>query len=358
MSRLAALRAAGVSAWLDDLSRARLTGNEHDGSLSRLISTRSIAGVTTNPTIFANAVRGSDLYDFSGYTDVDTAVRDLTCTDVQMACDVLRPIYDANGDGRVSIEVDPRLAHETEATIQEARELWARIDRPNLYIKVPATPAGLPAIRQLIADGISVNVTLIFSLDRYRDVTSMFIEGISQRLSAGEPVDQIASVASFFVSRVDTEIDRRLEGDLLPLRGQAALANARLAYQLYEEVFSSQMWQSHAARGAKPQRPLWASTGVKDPSYRDTMYVEELIAPNTVNTMPESTLHAFADHGQVIEGSAARGYIEARELFATLQDAGINYDEVISLLEQEGVSKFIDSWNELLQTVSTAIARS
>jgi transaldolase len=356
MNRLAALREAGVSTWLDDLSRARLTGSEHEGSLSRLMATRSIAGVTTNPTIFANAVRGSDLYDFSTYTDVDTAVRDLTCTDVQMACDVLRPIYDDNGDGRVSIEVDPRLAHETEATIKEARELWARIDRPNLYIKVPATPAGLPAIRELIADGISVNVTLIFSLERYRDVTSMFVEGISQRLSAGAPVDQLASVASFFVSRVDSEIDRRLEGDLIALRGQAALANARLAYELYEEVFSSQTWQSHAARGARPQRPLWASTGVKDPSYRDTMYVEQLIAPNTVNTMPENTLHAFADHGEVIEGSASRGYIEARELFATLHDAGIEYDEVIWLLEREGVSKFIDSWNELLGTVSAAIA--
>lgn len=355
MSRLAALADAGVSTWLDDLSRARLVGTEHAGSLARLIREHHVVGVTTNPTIFANAVRsGSDLYDLSGFPDVDTAVRELTCTDVQLACDLLRPIFEQahdSGDGRVSIEVDPRLAHDTEGTVREARELWERVDRPNLYIKVPATPAGLPAIRTLLSEGISVNVTLIFSLERYRDVVRMFQEAISHRRSSGLSVHGIASVASFFVSRVDTEIDRRLEAlgeDGRALRGQAAVANARLAYAHFAEAFQS--WDGPV------QRPLWASTGVKDPAYRDTRYVEELVAPLTVNTMPETTLLAFADHGQVHGPTARQGYEQATAHFSALADLGISYDAVITVLETEGVTKFIDSWNELLETVEKARA--
>lgn len=349
---LDALSTAGVSVWLDDLSRSRLIGAEHDGSLARLIATANVVGVTTNPTIFANAVRtGSDLYDVRAYPDVDTAVRELTCTDVQLACDLLRPLFDENGDGRVSIEVDPRLAHDTDGTVAEARELWDRVDRSNLYIKVPATEAGLPAIRTLLADGISVNVTLIFSLARYRDVVRVFQEAIDERRKRGLSLDGIASVASFFVSRVDTEIDRRIDAlndpDCARLRGQAAIANARLAYRHFQGAFGPSFT-------APIQRPLWASTGVKDPAYRDTRYVEDLIAPMTVNTMPESTLRAFADHGNTRPDTAATGYADAEGVFADLAAIGIDYDEVIGQLEREGVSKFIDSWQELLATVRTA----
>lgn len=360
MSRLRELQAHGVSAWLDDLSRARLVGPEHEGSLVRLMRDFAIVGVTTNPTIFANAVSsGSELYDLHRFSNVDEAVRELTCTDVQMACDQLRPLFDSTGDGRVSIEVDPRLANDTSATITEARELWARVDRPNLYIKVPATVAGLPAIHTLISEGISVNVTLIFSLDRYREVAKTYINAIAERRERGLSNDGIASVASFFVSRVDSEVDRRLaaigSGQANELRGQAAIANARLAYAIFEELFGTSQWH---ALDAQVQRPLWASTGVKDPAYRDTRYVEELIAPRTVNTMPENTLRAFADHGELPGNTASEGYEQARDLFATLDALGIRYDEVIAQLEQEGVTKFIDSWNDLLATTARALSQS
>jgi transaldolase len=360
MTALQQLRAAGVGIWLDDLSRARLVDPTAEGALARLISDLGVVGVTTNPTIFANAVSaGSTLYDVGAYPDVETAVRELTCTDVQMACDLLRPLYDAAGDGRVSIEVDPRLAHDTEATVREAHELWTRVDRPNLYIKVPATRAGLPAIRQLLSDGISINVTLIFSLDRYREVANAYVDALRERKARGLSLEGIASVASFFVSRVDTEVDRRLSEAAADryeeLRGQAAIANARLAYEVFEAVFAAPEWR---ALGAPVQRPLWASTGVKDPAYRDTRYVEELVAPHTVNTMPEATLRAFADHGRLTGDTATRGYDAARSLFATLADLGIDYDEVITKLEDEGVTKFIDSWNELMATTRAAMEAS
>lgn len=352
-AHLQALTDAGVSIWLDDLSRARLTV-DNDQSLKRLIATHHVTGVTTNPSIFANAVKGSDLYrsGIAKHRKAEDAIRELTCNDVQQACDVMKSIFDSTSgvDGRVSIEVDPRLAHDTEGTVREGKELWQAIDRPNLLIKVPATKAGLPAIRQLIAEGISVNVTLIFSLPQYRNVMEMYQEGILERNSKGLSSDGIESVASFFVSRMDTEIDKRLNAigtpEALSLRGKAGIANARLAYRAFEERFAS--WKT-------VQRPLWASTGVKDPAYSDTMYVDQLVAPHCVNTMPEATLLAVADHATIRPGSANSGYAEAEKLFSDLAQLGINYDEVVELLEREGVSKFIDSWNDLIATVTSAI---
>lgn len=354
MSRhLQALTEAGVSIWLDDLSRSRLT-LDNEQSLRRLITTHRVTGVTTNPSIFANAVKASDLYreGISKHRTADSAIRELTCNDVQQACDLLMSTFETTHavDGRVSIEVDPRLAHDTDDTVREGKELWQAIDRPNLLIKVPATKAGLPAIRQLISEGISVNVTLIFSLPQYRDVMSMYQEGIATRKSQGLSVDGIESVASFFVSRMDTEIDKRLTSigtpEALSLRGKAGIANARLAYRAFEEMFAT--WD-------RVQRPLWASTGVKDPAYSDTMYVDQLVAPHCVNTMPEATLLAVADHGAVRPDSANSGYSEAEKLFEELAGLGIDYDEVVDLLEREGVSKFIDSWNDLIATVTSAI---
>src|SRR5690606_5647942 len=306
-SPLADLSAAGVSIWLDDLNRPMITS----GELQELIDTRHVVGVTTNPTIFANALSDGEAYTaqvkqlLAQGTDVDTAVFELTTEDVRNACDVLRPVYDATDgvDGRVSIEVDPRLEDNTEATVEMARKLWAEVDRPNLFIKIPATVEGLPAISQVLADGISVNVTLIFSLDRYRGVMNSFLTGLEQAREGGKDLSTIHSVASFFVSRVDSEIDKQLEAigtdEALALRGKAGLANARLAYQAYEEVFSTPRWKSVAADGAGAQRALWASTGVKNPDYSDTMYVDGLVAQNTVNTMPHKTMEAVADHGQI-----------------------------------------------------------
>lgn len=344
---------AGVSIWLDDLSRGRLTIADNK-SLSYLVEHYRVTGVTTNPSIFANAVKGSDLYrnGIAQHKDAESAIRELTCADVQQACDILKPVFDStNGvDGRVSIEVDPRLAHDTNGTIAEGKELWAHIQRPNLLIKVPATRAGLPAITALIAAGISVNVTLIFSLSQYADVMKAYQDGINARREAGASLEGIESVASFFVSRLDTEIDKRLNAigtaEALVLRGKAGIANARLAYRLFEETFKG--WE-HV------QRPLWASTGVKDPAYSDTMYVDQLVARQCVNTMPESTLLAVADHANVAVDSAAQGYVEADNLFAALGNLGIDYNEVVELLEREGVSKFIDSWNDLIATVNSAI---
>jgi transaldolase len=291
--------------------------------------------------------------------DVDEAARLLQTYDVRWACDVLRPAYDASGtvDGRVSIEVDPRLAHDTPRPVAEAKALWWLVDRPNTFIKIPATLAGLPAITETLAAGISVNVTLIFSLERYDAVMEAFLAGLEQAKANGHDLAAIGSVASFFVSRVDTEIDKRLGPDH-PLRGKAAIANARVAYEHYERVFASDRWKALAAAGARPQRPLWASTGVKDPAYQDTRYVLDLVAPGTVNTMPEATLDAVADHGEVTGDTVTPHYAEAHAVLDDLKTAGIDYDEVVDLLEREGVQKFEDSWAELLTSVSEQLARA
>src|SRR5580700_7034148 len=358
---LSQLTAEGVSIWLDDISRDRL----RTGNLADLMTNWEVRGVTSNPTIFAHAVSQGDAYDqqladlaISGVS-VEEASRLITTYDIRWGCDVLRPVYDAtNGlDGRVSLEVDPRLARETEKTIAEARALWWMVDRPNLFIKIPATREGLPAITQCISEGISVNVTLIFSLERHGEVIDAYMAGLEQAKAAGHDLSKIASVASFFVSRVDTEVDGRLDKlgtpEATALRGKAAIANARLAYQLYEEEFASERWQALHRAGARPQRPLWASTSTKDPAYPDTMYVVELVAPGTVNTMPEATAHAMADHGQ-LRGDTVHGtYDESRQVFADLEELGIGYDDVVQVLEDEGVAKFETSWNELLDTIRT-----
>jgi len=359
------LTEAGVAIWLDDMSRGRLATDD----LADLIRDKHVVGVTTNPTIFQKAISESELYDRQlrdlavRGVDVEEAVRMVTTLDVRWACDVLRPVYDASGgsDGRVSIEVDPRLAHETERTIAEARQLWWLVDRPNLFIKIPATKAGLPAIAQCLAEGISVNVTLIFSLDRYSEVMDAFVEGVERARAAGHDLTTLASVASFFVSRVDTEVDKRLDkvgsADASELRGKAAIANARLAFERYEQVFGSDRWQSLAAAGARPQRPLWASTGVKDPAYDDTQYVVELVTSGIVNTMPEPTLDAVADHG-VIRGDTIRSsYADARQVMADLAAAGIDIDDVVQVLEDEGVEKFETSWNDLLASTKSELER-
>ncbi|MFN8081287.1 MAG: transaldolase [Kineosporiaceae bacterium] len=368
-----ALSAAGVSIWLDDLSRELLAS----GELARLVAQDGVVGVTSNPTIFAAALAKGDRYTdqvralAARGADVDQAVFEITTDDVRSACDLLRPVHEATDglDGRVSIEVDPRLARDTEATIASARRLWATVDRPNAMIKIPATVEGLPAITTALAEGISVNVTLIFSLDRYRAVMNAWLHGLEGALEAGHDLSRIDSVASFFVSRVDTEIDHRLTAlgtpEALAARGEAALANARLAYQAFEEVIATARWQTLAAEGARPQRPLWASTGVKDPSYPDTMYVSELVAPGTVNTMPGKTLEAVLDHGPgAAAGSDAatdtvRGtYDESAELLDRLAALGIDYADVVEVLEREGVDKFAKSWADLLATVSDELARA
>jgi transaldolase len=355
----------GVAIWLDDLSRKRLTS----GNLAELVQDKHVVGVTTNPTIFQKAIGGTDgsyddqLRDLAvrGVT-VEEAVRMMTAADVREAADVLRGVYDAsNGrDGRVSIEVDPRLAHNTEATIAEAKQLAWLVDRPNTLIKIPATLAGLPAIAAVIGVGISVNVTLIFSLERYRGVMDAFLTGLETAKANGHDLSSIESVASFFVSRVDTEIDKRLDKLATPeakaAKSKAAVANAQLAYQAYEEVFSSDRWAALAAAGAKPQRPLWASTGVKDPALDDTLYVVELVAPGTVNTMPEATLNAVADHGVVRGDTVTGSYAAAQAALDALAALGISYDDVVQVLEDEGVEKFEASWKELLDTVSASLA--
>ncbi|HEX2073152.1 MAG TPA: transaldolase [Geodermatophilus sp.] len=359
--KLAELSAAGVAVWLDDLSRDRI----RSGNLQSLVDEYSVVGVTSNPTIFAAAISGSDAYDDQLHAlavrkvCVDEALRTLTAADVRDACDLLAPVAQRSGtDGRVSLEVDPGLAHDTDATAAEAAHLWWLVDRPNLFIKIPATEAGLPAITTSIARGISVNVTLIFSIERYRAVMDAYLSGLEQRLRENPDAGLagIESVASFFVSRVDTEIDKRLDKLSADpaLKGKAALANAQLAYQAYEEVFSSERWRVLEARGARLQRPLWASTGVKNPDYPDTMYVGELIAPGTVNTMPEKTLKAYADHGS--PGTPVqKTYDEAAATMQAIQDAGVDLDDVYRVLEDEGVQKFADSWNELTESVRTQL---
>jgi transaldolase len=359
---LGELTAAGVSIWLDDISRDRL----NTGNLAALVSDDHVRGVTSNPTIFAHAMAKGAAYDKQlddlavRGVSVEEASRMLTTFDIRWACDVLRPVYDESGgvDGRVSLEVDPRLAKDTEKTIAEARQLWWLVDRPNLYIKIPATVEGLPAITTCLAEGISVNVTLIFSLERYGKVIDAFMDGLEQ--ASESDLAKLGSVASFFVSRVDTEVDKRLDAIGTPeahaLRGQAAVANARLAYELFEQRTATPRWQALAAKGARVQRPLWASTSTKDPAYKDTLYVDDLIAPDTVNTMPEPTLHAVADHGTVVPNAIAGTYDESRALFTQLEALGISYDDVVDVLETEGVSKFADSWNELLNTIKSQLS--
>ncbi|WP_091151220.1 transaldolase [Geodermatophilus africanus] len=359
--KLAELSSAGVAVWLDDLSRDMI----HGGKLQSLVDERSVVGVTTNPTIFAAAISGSESYDDQLHAlavrqvSVEEALRTITAADVRDACDLLAPVAQRQpGDGRVSLEVAPGLAHDTDATAAEAAHLWWLVDRPNLYIKIPATEEGLSAITSSIARGISVNVTLIFSLERYRAVMDAYLSGLEQRLAEDADADLsgIASVASFFVSRVDSEIDKRLDkaGADPSLKGKAALANAQLAYQAYEEVFSSDRWKALEAKGARPQRPLWASTGVKNPDYSDTMYVSELVAPGTVNTMPEKTLQAFADHGS-IGTPVQKSYDEAASVMTSIADAGVDLDDVFRVLEDEGVQKFVDSWDELTESVRTEL---
>ncbi|MEU0740431.1 transaldolase [Streptomyces sp. NPDC006134] len=353
----------GVSIWLDDLSRKRI----ESGNLAGLVETKNVVGVTTNPSIFQAAIGSGEGYEeqladlaVRGVT-VDEAVRMMTTADVRAAADVLKPVFEASGgrDGRVSIEVDPRLAHNTEATVAEARQLAWLVDRPNVMIKIPATEAGLPAITEVIGAGISVNVTLIFSLERYRAVMDAYLAGLEKARAAGHDLSAIHSVASFFVSRVDSEIDKRLTllgtDEALALKGKAALANARLAYEAYEEVFSGGRFTALAGAGANKQRPLWASTGVKDPAYRDTLYVEELVAPGTVNTMPEATLNATADHGDVRGDTVTGGYAQARADLAAVERLGISYDEVVRQLEDEGVAKFEVAWQDLLDAVTKSL---
>ena len=350
---------AGVSIWLDDISRERLT----TGNLATLIRDMHVVGVTSNPTIFAHALSSGSAYDDQiadlacRGVSVGEASRAITTFDIRWACDVFRPVYEATGglDGRVSLEVDPRLAGDTRKTVAEAKALAWMVDRPNMFIKIPATLAGLPAITACLAEGINVNVTLIFSLTRYDQVIDAFMTGLEQAAAAGHDLSSMYSVASFFVSRMDTEVDNRLDKLGTPearaLRGKAAIANTRLAYQLYEQRFSTPRWESLRSAGANPQRPLWASTSTKDPEFDDTMYVVELVAPGIVNTMPEATLHAVAAHGKLHGNTAAQGYDEARQVFTDLERLGIGYDDVVAVLEEEGVAKFAASWDGLLETI-------
>jgi transaldolase len=362
------LTAAGVSIWLDDLSRQRIDS----GSLAELITTRNVSGVTTNPTIFQNAIGGPDdhLYDAQiaelaarGAT-VDEAIFEMTTDDVRDAADILRPVYDATDgvDGRVSIEVSPDLAGDTAGTVAQARQLWTTVDRPNVHIKIPATKAGLPAIAETLAAGICVNVTLIFSLERYAGVMDAFLDGMERAKANGHDLSKLHSVASFFVSRVDTEVDKRLDASDDPraatLRGKAGIANARLAYELYEGVFGGSRAKALISAGARPQRPLWASTGVKDPSFPDTMYVTELVAAGTVNTMPEKTLEATFDHAEITGDTVTGEYLAAHRVFDELAALGLDFADVTQVLEDEGVAKFAASWEQLQDTVGAALAKA
>ncbi len=356
--RLKALADAGVSIWLDDLSRERI----ESGNLADLVKEKSVVGVTTNPTIFAGAIADGERYDdqvkqlVADGKSVDEVIFALTTEDVRNACDVLAPVAESTAhDGRVSIEVEPDLAHDTEKTIASAQALWGEVDRPNALIKIPATEEGLPAITAVIAQGISVNVTLIFSIERYRKVMDAYLAGLEQARDNGLDLDRIRSVASFFVSRVDTEVDKRLEeigtDDALALRGKAAVANARMAYAAFQEVLHSDRWKVLEEAGANPQRPLWASTGVKNEAYPDTLYVTELVVADTVNTMPEKTMEAFADHGEV-EGDTVTGRGDAaRSVLDQVAAAGVDWTDVMLTIENEGVDKFMKSWDELVETV-------
>jgi len=362
-SPLAQLADNGVSIWLDDLSRTRI----RTGALRNLITNRSVSGVTTNPSIFAASIGKGDGYGdqvrelAAAGADASKAIFEITTTDVAEACDIFAGVYaDSKGfDGRVSIEVEPGLAHDTENTVAQAKELFAKVNRENVMIKIPATKAGLGAITAVIAEGISVNVTLIFSLQRYREVIAAYIAGIKLAKAAGHDLSKIHSVASFFVSRVDTEIDKRLVAigspEAIALKSQAALANARLAYQVFEQEFGTAEWAELAAAGANKQRPLMASTGVKDPALSDTLYVTELVAPELVNTMPEKTMEAVYDHGVIPANSITAHYADAKAVLDAVEAIGVSYDEVTNLLETEGVDKFVVSWNELVESVAAAL---
>jgi transaldolase len=363
---LADLSAQKVSIWLDDISRDRL----QSGNLQQLVDTKHVVGVTSNPTIFAKALEKGTAYDEqvrelkTRQVALDGVIRYLMAYDIRWACDVLLPAFDRTDgeDGRVSIEVDPRIARDTDRTTAEAKALWWLVDRPNVMVKIPATVAGLASITAATAEGVNVNVTLIFGLDRYDEVMDAYLTGLEQAKEKGIDLSTIHSVASFFVSRVDTEIDKRLDklgtDEAKALRGKAGIANARLAYERYEKVIASERWQALKAAGAHEQRPLWASTGVKDPAYDDTMYVVELVAPNTVNTMPEATMDAVADHG-VLRGDTVSGtYGEARKVIDDLNAIGIGYDDIVELLEVEGVQKFEDSYAQLAETVKGQLDKS
>jgi transaldolase len=362
-SPTAQLSAAGVSIWLDDLSRERISS----GGLQKLIDERNVVGVTTNPTIFATALSNGDAYDeqvrelAAAGKDVTDAVFEITTSDVSHAADIFAPVYEASGhvDGRVSIEVEPSLAHDAAGTIAEAKRLWTKVGKPNAMIKIPATVEGLEAITAATAEGISVNVTLIFSLERHRAVINAYLTGLEKAKAAGIDLSTIESVASFFVSRVDTEIDKRLTGigtpEALALKSKAGIANAQLAYQVFEQAFDSERAKVLIAAGANKQRPLWASTGVKDPSLPDTLYVTHLVAPGVVNTMPEKTLEATFDHGEIAGDSVTGSYDEANAVLDAIAAQGISYDEVTELLEAEGVEKFVVSWGQLTDTVTAAL---
>lgn len=356
--RLEALANAGVSIWLDDLSRERI----ESGNLADLVKEKSVVGVTTNPTIFAGAIADGERYDeqvrrlVADGKPVDEVIFALTTEDVRNACDILAPVAESTSDdGRVSIEVEPDLANDTEGTIASAKALWAAVDRPNALIKIPATLEGLPAITAVVAEGISVNVTLIFGEARYREVMDAYLTGLEQAREKGIDLSTIRSVASFFVSRVDSEVDARLEkiGSevALALRGKAAVANALVAYGAFEEVFGSERWRDLEAAGANRQRPLWASTGVKNPDYDDTMYVRDLVVAETVNTMPEKTLEAFADHGEILGDVVTGKAGEGSAILTRLEELGVDFENVLWVLETEGVDKFKKSWTELVETV-------
>ncbi|AMB58402.1 transaldolase [Microterricola viridarii] len=360
---LSELSAAGVSIWLDDLSRDRIVS----GGLEKLIAEKNVVGVTTNPTIFANALANGTSYSAqvaelaAAGTSVHDAVFEITTDDVAAASDIFRPVYDrTNGvDGRVSIEVEPGLAHDAAGTIAQAKQLWAKVDRPNAMIKIPATIEGLEAITETIAAGISVNVTLIFSLARHQQVIDAYIAGLEKAKANGHDLATIHSVASFFVSRVDTEIDARLVAigtdEAIALKSKAGVANAQLAYQVFEQAFASDRAQALLAAGANKQRPLWASTGVKDPNLPDTLYVTNLVAADVVNTMPEKTMEATYDHGVITGDTVTGSYAEAQAVLDALAAVGVSYDDATAVLESEGVSKFIVSWGELLETVTGAL---
>ena len=360
-ANLAQLADAGVSIWLDDLSRERL----NSGNLAGLVESSSVTGVTTNPTIFAAALSNGAAYDEQlrglGQVDVGEAIRELTSTDVRNACDLFQPVYQATDgvDGRVSIEVEPGLARDTEGTVEQAALLHRMVGRDNVLIKIPAAIEGLDAIRRTLAAGISVNVTLIFSVERYRQVMDAWLGGLEDALADGKDISTIHSVASFFVSRVDAEVDKRLDAigsdEAKSLKGKAAIANARIAYAAWLEVMTSERWGRLKAAGAHPQRPLWASTGVKSADYDDTMYVTQLVAPDCVNTMPEKTLQAVADHGTVSGDTISDNVDDAVQVMGRLAEVGVDMDDVVEQLEEEGVSKFIVSWDELVGTVGSAM---
>jgi transaldolase len=355
-SRLHQLSELGQSVWIDSLSREWL----RTGELQRMIDEDAVVGVTSNPTIFQKAMSEGGWYDdqlrevLADEDDLKEIFLRLAFDDIREACDVLRPAWDGTEglDGYVSLEVDPTFANDTEGTIDEAQRFHDTVDRPNLYVKIPATKEGLPAIEEMISRGKSINVTLIFSLERYAEVAEAYIRGLERLVEAGGDPSNVVSVASFFVSRVDTEADKRLDaiGGQDHLKGRLAIANAKLAYQRYKEIFSGSRWEALAAKGATPQRCLWASTSTKNPEYRDVMYIEELIGPETVNTMPKETIEAFQDHG-IVRLTLEEGLDEAQQLFEELASVGVDYDDVTRVLEEEGVQKFADSFEELLDGI-------